>query len=91
LLYLLMFAVPLSGWWVSDTSRVPFKAYWILPMPDLLPVDRSTQDIAETVHGTLTATLLVIVIVHVAAALRHHFMLRNQTLRRMLPAWRKAR
>jgi cytochrome b561 len=90
LLYLLMFAVPLSGWWVSDSSRVPFKAFWIMPMPDLLPIDRSMQEIAGRVHGLLIAVLLAVVIVHTAAALRHHFMLRNETLIRMLPVRRPA-
>lgn len=89
LLYVLMLAVPLSGWWISDSSRIPFKAYWILPMPDLLAVDRSVQEIAEGMHDVLTMVLLVVVIVHIAAALRHHFYLRNQILRRMLFAPRQ--
>lgn len=84
-LYVLLFAVPVSGWWVSDSSRVPFKAFWIVPMPDWLPADRTAQELAEDVHGTLIVVLLVVVAVHVAAALRHHFWLRNATLRRMLP------
>jgi len=84
LLYVLMFAVPLSGWWISDSSRIPFKAYWAVPMPDFLAVDGSMQEIAEGVHYVLTIILLVVVIMHIAAALRHHFWLRNEILRRML-------
>lgn len=87
LLYTLMFAVPVSGWWISDSSRIPFKAFWIVPMPDWLPTDRSVQEIAEDVHGMLIIALLVVLAVHLAAALRHHFLLRNVTLLRMLP-WR---
>ena len=85
LLYALMIAVPLSGWWVSDTSRVPFDAYFTIPMPDLLETDRTAQETAETVHSVLTNALLAVVGVHVLAALRHHFRLRNDILRRMLP------
>ena len=85
LLYVLLFAVPISGWWVSDSSRVPFKAFWIVPMPDWLPTDRATQEIAEDVHVMLIVALLVVLAIHVAAALRHHFLLRNVTLLRMLP------
>jgi cytochrome b561 len=88
LLYALMFTVPLSGWWVSDASRVPFKAFWIVPLPDLLPADRAMQDLAEVVHGVSIKVLIVVVIVHIAAALRHHFLLKNETLRRMLPRLR---
>ena len=84
LLYVLMFAVPLSGWWVSDASRVPFEAFFVVPMPDLIATDRATQETAATVHEILTNVLLAVAAIHVAAALWHHFRLRNDVLRRML-------
>lgn len=84
LLYALIFAVPLSGWWVSDASRVPFKAFFLVPMPDFIATDRTLQEAAAEVHEALTMTLLVVVIVHVGAALRHHLLLRDDVLRRML-------
>jgi cytochrome b561 len=83
-LYALIFAVPLSGWWVSDASRVPFKAFFFLPMPDFIETDRVLQETAAEVHEVLTMTLLIVVIVHIAAALRHHFLLHDDVLRRML-------
>ena len=83
-LYILMFVVPISGWLVSDASRVPFKAYFVVPMPDVVETNRSLQEAAAEVHEALTMTLLVVVLVHIAAALRHHFLLRNDVLRRML-------
>lgn len=83
-LYLLMFAVPLSGWWISDTSRIPFRWFWTVPLPDLLPADGDMSELAEDVHEALTRALMVVVAVHVLAALRHHFLLRNATLVRML-------
>ena len=83
-LYALIFVVPISGWLVSDASRVPFKAYFVLPMPDLIETSRSLQEAAEEVHEVLTMTLLVVFIVHITAALRHHFLLHDDVLRRML-------
>lgn len=83
-LYALIFAVPLSGWWVSDASRVPFKAFFILPMPDFIVTDRAVQEAAAEVHEALTVALLVVVILHIVAALRHHFLLHDDVLRRML-------
>jgi cytochrome b561 len=83
-LYILIFAVPLSGWWVSDASRVPFKAFFFLPMPDFIATNRALQETAGEVHEALTTVLLFVVIVHVAAALRHHFLLHDDVLRRML-------
>lgn len=85
-LYALIFAVPVSGWWVSDASRVPFKAFFFLPMPDFIATDRALQETAAEVHEVLTMGLLVVVIAHIAAALRHHFLLRDDVLRRMLTA-----
>ena len=84
ILYALIFAVPVSGWWVSDASRVPFKAYFAVPMPDFIATDRGLQESAAEVHEALTLALLVLVILHIAAALRHHFLLRDDVLRRML-------
>jgi cytochrome b561 len=84
LLYALIFAVPLSGWWVSDASRVPFKAFFFVPMPDFIATDRALQEAAAEVHETLMMALLVVVILHILAALRHHFLLRDDVLRRML-------
>jgi cytochrome b561 len=89
LLYVLMIAVPISGWWVSDTSRIPFKAFWLVPVPDLLTADKAASQVAGLVHGILTKTLLVLIALHLAAALRHHFILRNDTLRRMMPSRRR--
>ena len=83
-LYALIFAVPVSGWWVSDASRVPFKAFFAVPMPDFIATDRGLQESAAEVHEALTLALLVVVIVHIAAAFRHHFLLRDDVLRRML-------
>lgn len=83
-LYVLIFAVPVSGWWVSDASRVPFKAFFAVPMPDFIATDRDLQEAAAEVHEALTLVLLVVVVLHIAAAFRHHFLLRDDVLRRML-------
>lgn len=91
ILYVLMFAVPVSGWWISDASRVPFKAFFALPMPDFIEVNRAMQETASEVHEILTKALLLVVLVHVAAALRHHYRLGDDVLRRMLPGRRSRR
>lgn len=85
LLYGLMIAVPLSGWIVSDTSRIPFRIFWSIPTPDLLPVNREVSELAAGVHETLVVLMIVLVAVHVLAAFRHHFVKHNDVLLRMLP------
>jgi cytochrome b561 len=89
LIYVLVFAVPLSGWLVSDASRVPFKAYFLVSMPDFIATNHDLQEAAAEVHEALTTALLLLVIVHAAAALRHHFLLQDDVLRRMLTGRRK--
>ena len=80
-----MIAVPLTGWWVSDTSRIPFRLFWTVPLPDLMAADRELSELAAAVHGILTKLLLFVVVAHIIAALRHHLQLRDDTLLRMLP------
>jgi cytochrome b561 len=89
LIYVLVFAVPLSGWLVSDASRVPFKAYFVVSMPDFIATNHDLQEAAAEVHEALTTALLLLVILHAAAALRHHFLLHDDVLRRMLTGRRK--
>jgi len=58
-----------------------------VPVPDLIAADKSMSELASDVHNALTTLLLLTVLIHIAAALRHHFILHNQVLNRMLP-WR---
>ena len=44
--------------------------------------------VAKTLHLVLAVTLALLLIVHVAAALRHHYVKRDRVLMRMLPSWR---
>lgn len=85
LLYALLIAVPVTGWWISDTSRIPFKLFGEVRLPDLMDADKASSELAASVHEALTIGLVVLVLVHLAAALRHHFLLKNDTLTRMLP------
>ena len=85
LLYALMVAIPLSGWWISDTSRIPFKLYNNIRVPDLMDADKASSELAAEVHEVLIIALVVLIVVHVLAALRHHFVLKDDTLKRMLP------
>ena len=85
LLYVLMIAIPVSGWWISDTSRIPFKLYNSIPVPSFMAADKASSELAADVHEALVVALAVLLVVHVVAALRHHFILKDDTLRRMLP------
>lgn len=83
LLYLLMIALPLSGWLAASTSVVPWKLWWILPWPRIGAPDKALHELAAETHEMLLWSLLFVLAVHVAAALWHHFYRRDRVLRRM--------
>ncbi|MBV8146448.1 MAG: cytochrome b [Gammaproteobacteria bacterium] len=85
LLYALLFAMPLSGWMMSSARGFPVSWFGFFTLPDLVPRNKSLYEALITTHETLAWVLAVVVMLHVAAALKHHFMLRDDVLRRMLP------
>lgn len=84
-LYALMFAIPLSGWLMSSAKGFQTVWFGILPLPDLVAKDEELGDILRAVHETLNLVLAALVIGHAGAALKHHFIDRDDILRRMLP------
>lgn len=85
LLYLLVIVIPLSGWLMSSALGVQTVYLGVLPLPDLLAKDKALGEQLKLVHAALNWTLAGLVAVHVAAALRHHFVDRDDVLQRMLP------
>jgi cytochrome b561 len=83
LLYLLILAIPLSGWLMSSAKGFPVVWFGVLPLPDLVGKDKALGDQLAGVHQALNFTLLGLVILHVAAALKHHFIERQPFLQRM--------
>lgn len=87
LLYVLMLAVPVSGWAYSNASGYPIVYLGKLPLPDIVDRDKALAALLVKVHGTLAVVLAASVALHVLAALEHHFIRKDRTLRRML-TWR---
>src|SRR5713226_1680706 len=87
LLYVLMIALPVTGWIVSSASNVPFRIFWLIPLPAITAPDKAVADLFSAVHGSLVILLALVVLAHAGAALRHHYVKRDTVLRRMLP-WR---
>jgi len=85
LLYVLLFAVPLTGWMMSSARGFPVSWFGFWQLPDLVPKDKALYDMLVTTHGVLAWTLGIVATLHLAAALKHHFMLKDDVLRRMLP------
>jgi cytochrome b561 len=85
LLYLLIFAVPVSGYLYSLAAGVPVVYLGIWPMPVLIEADQQLKPILKQVHYVLNTVLLACIAVHIFAALKHHFIDRDGVLKRMLP------
>lgn len=87
LLYALMIALPVTGWIVNSASNIPFRIFYLIPLPALVAPDKALADAVALVHRGLFVLLALVLVAHVGAALRHHFVKRNDILVRMLP-WR---
>ncbi len=90
LLYLLMFAIPLTGWLMSSAKGFQTVWFGVLPLPDLLPRDEALGDLLKRVHAGLNYGLIALLAAHVGAALKHHWIDRDDILVRILP-WRGRR
>jgi len=88
LLYVLMIALPLSGWVINSASGIPFRVFWWFPLPAIVAPDKALAEAAKQVHFALFVALAALLVVHIAAALRHHFAKRTDVLVRMLPMGR---
>lgn len=87
-LYALLFAMPLTGWAMSSARGFPVSWFNLFQLPDLVPKSKALYAALVTAHATLAIALGLTVALHVAGALKHHFVLKDDTLRRMLPSGR---
>ncbi|MYM40449.1 cytochrome b [Duganella qianjiadongensis] len=85
LLYLLMFAVPVSGYLYSYAAGVPVVYLGLFQMPAVIGPDPALKPVLKTVHYVLTMTMAGAVAAHALAAIKHHLIDRDATLKRMLP------
>ena len=85
-MYALFLLVPLAGWGFSSAAGYPVKWFGVIPLPDFVPVDKALAQTLHDSHETLAWALAVLVGLHFAAAMKHHFIDRDGLLRRMLPS-----
>jgi cytochrome b561 len=83
LLYLLMIAIPLSGWLMSSAKGFQTVYFGLLPLPDLLDKNKELGDLLAGVHKALNLLLAAVIVGHVGAALKHHLIDKDNVLTRM--------
>jgi cytochrome b561 len=82
--YLLLFALPLTGWLLSSAEGDAVRFFDLFDLPPL-SVGATGEDALEDVHEALFNVLLALAVLHVVGALKHHFWNRDHVLRSMLP------
>jgi cytochrome b561/polyisoprenoid-binding protein YceI len=87
-LYVLLFAMPLTGWIMSSARGFPVSWFNLYQLPDLVGKSAPLYHAMVRTHAVLAIALALTLLLHVAGALKHHFVLKDDTLRRMLPSGR---
>jgi cytochrome b561 len=85
LLYALLVAFPLMGWANASSRGWEVSLFGLIPLPPLSPTGSVLGHEMGDIHQVFAWVLLVAVGLHVSAALFHHFIIKDDTLRRMLP------
>lgn len=84
LLYVLLLAMPLSGWLMSSAAGFPVAVYGWFHMPDLVSADKELRLLSNTLHELGAYLFIALISLHIIAALYHHLIYKDSTLTRML-------
>jgi cytochrome b561 len=84
-LYVLIVALPLSGWWFNSVTGKPLQWFKLFNLPALAAKNDDIRHLAHAVHEYLFWFLVLVLVAHVGAALKHHVFDNDNVLRRMLP------
>jgi cytochrome b561 len=83
--YVLLFAMPLTGWLMSSAKNYSVSWFGLFTWPNLIGKNEDNFDLLRSTHGILSDALFVLAVLHILAALKHHFWNKDDVLLRMLP------
>ncbi len=84
-LYAMMVLIPMSGWVMASAARSPISYFGLFDVPKFNVIKESTLwEISHEAHELLAYALIALLVLHIAAALRHHFVLKDGMMARML-------
>lgn len=84
LFYAFMFALPISGWLITSAAGLPVSFFNLITIPNLIAPNETLRLLFQEIHEWLGYALLAVIFLHTAAALKHHFINKDDILRRML-------
>ena len=83
-LYAFMVALPLTGWIMSNAAGYPVSVFGLVTMPTLVAPDKELAHAFKELHELLANSLMMLLFLHVGAALVHHFIYKDRTLKKMV-------
>lgn len=83
-LYLMTLLIPLSGYLISTAKGAGIDMFGLFEIPALFPAVKQMEELAGKVHYVLAFGTAYLVLAHMLAALKHHFIERDNTLKRMI-------
>ena len=90
-LYVMLFAVPISGWIMNSAAGFPLQWFGLFNLPSIAPHNHDLHELTESLHEWLFWVLVALAAAHAAAAIYHHMFQRDATLARMFPrGWLRA-
>lgn len=84
-LYVLMIAIPVSGWLMSSAKGFSTTFFGLFDLPNLVERDKALATTLKDVHGALANVLMALVIAHIGAALKHQLIDKDNLMERMRP------
>lgn len=84
-LYGFMFAIPITGWCMSSAAGFSVTYFGLFNLPNLISPNVHQAHLFLEIHKWLAFGLIATLVIHVGAALMHHFIDKDDTLRKMLP------
>jgi cytochrome b561 len=86
--YVLLFAMPLTGWMMSSAKNYSVSWFGLFTWPNLIGKNAAAYDLLHATHEILSDILFAIAVLHILAALKHHFWHKDDVLLRMLPLFK---
>jgi cytochrome b561 len=83
--YVLLFAMPITGWMMSSAKNYSVSWFGLFTWPNLIGKNESAYNLLHSTHEILSGILFAIAMLHILAALKHHFWNKDNVLLRMLP------
>ncbi len=83
-LYGLLLLQAMVGWIATSAYRAPILVFWLLELPPIWTIDRPLSESLFAVHRAMGFALLILIVLHIGAALFHHVVLKDNVLRRMV-------